>query len=449
MPTVMEEFDLMEISAVDRPAQAHAKAVIIKRADAEKGGGKPAFLADDEDEDEEKSMHGKEPKAKKGGGKDKDAKGMDLGLDEEDDEEAGKGKGKKPVTKSPGEMAAAGVLTSAEDGHSHLLDIYPGQRSGTTSYQTSDASGVKGGSHDHPWAYDAEGRMIIGFADGHDHQVDQADVDAALLRTLKNSEDLKAGSDDQTAADAATKMEDSEMPDSNEKVTLEGLQTQIADLTKAKDRAEAVAALSADQRGHFDTLKGEDQEGFLNKSTDERDEIVKSAGDADPVVYKSASGDLFRQSDDVRLVKAVQAADEAQKSANTEREAREGLELAKRADEILGNLPGDSNVRGQLLKAVESIEDEDIRKGALECLGAANGGIFERANGTPEQHGLAKGAGFQPSTGAEQELEKMVQKYAETNSVPEYKAWDEVLKSAEGSALYQKSTTERGGQLSN
>jgi len=443
MPTSMEEFDLMEISAVDRPAQAHAKAVIIKRADAEKGKGKPAFLSDDEDEDEEKRMKDKAKKSK-----DKDAKGINLGLDEEDDEESGKGeKGKKPAKKS--EMASAGVLTSSADGHSHLLDIYPGMRSGSTSYQTSDASGVKGGSHDHPWAYDAEGHLIIGFADGHDHQVDQPDVDAALLRTLKRSDDSKAESDDQTAADAATKMEDSEMPDSNEKVTLEGLQSQIADLTKAKDRAEAVAALSADQRGHFDSLEGEAQEGFLGKSTDERDEIVKSASDADPVVYKSAGGDIFRASDDERLVKAVQAADEAQKSANAEREAREGLELAKRADEILGNLPGDASVRGQLLKAVESIEDEDVRKGALECLGAANGGIFERAQGTPESHGLAKGEGLKPvEGGAESQLEELVKSHMKEHNVAEPQAWDQVLKSVEGASLYNKSTTERGA-LSN
>ena len=439
MPTVMEEFDLMEISAVDRPAQAHAKAVIIKRDDM----GEADHTAKECKNLKMCPFHG--PKAEKGGGKkpkDKD-KGVDLGLDEEDEEEGAGMAAKKPTKKNGEGMASAGVLTSAEDGHSHLLDIYPGQRSGMTSYQTSDASGVKGGSHDHPWAYDSEGRLIIGFSDGHDHQVDQGDVDAALLRTLKNDLTSKSDDGDNNAVETATKQEDAPMGDSNEQVTLEGLQSQIADLTKAKDRAEAVAALSTDQRGHFDTLDANAQEGFLGKSADERDQIVKAAGDADPIVYKSAGGDIFRASDDVRLVKAVQAADEAQKAANAEREAREGLELAKRADEILGNLPGDASVRGQLLKAVEGIEDEGVREQALEALKAANSGIFERANGTPEQHGLAKGAGFKPSTGAEQALEQLVTKYASEHGVPEYKAWDEVLKSEEGSALYQKSTTER------
>jgi len=444
MPTVMEEFDLMEISAVDRPAQAHAKAVIIKRSDEDMDKADHTLK-------ECKNLkacpfHGPKKPATKGNMKDKD-KGINLGLDEEDEEDADKGGGKKPkkpVKKSPGEMSSAGVLTSAEDGHSHLLDIYPGQRSGMTSYQTSDASGVKGGSHDHPWAYDSEGRLVIGFSDGHDHQVDQADVDAALLRTLKNEPASKVDDGDNNAVETATKQEDSPMGDSNEQVTLESLEAQIADLTKAKDRAEAVAALSTDQRGHFDTLDADGQEGFLGKSADERDQIVKAAGDADPIVYKSAGGDIFRASDDERLVKAVKAADEAQKSANAEREAREGLELAKRAEDLLGNLPGDASVRGQLLKAVEGIEDEGVREQALEALKAANSGIFERAQGTPEQHGLNKGEGFKPvSSDSEKALEQMVAKYATEHSVPEYKAWDEVLKSAEGSALYQKSTTER------
>lgn len=442
MPTVMEEFDLMEISAVDRPAQEHAKAVIIKRSD------KPDHTLKECKNLKACPFHG--PEALKGGGKPKqEAKGggkkpMDLGVDEEEDE-ADKSKYKDKDKTRKSFEGTAGVLTSAEDGHAHLLDVGAGMRSGSTSYNTSDASGVKGGSHDHPWAMNSDGEIVIGLADGHSHQVDMEDVNAALLSLLKSaSPDSKLEPGDQTAAAKAATKEVSDMPESKEQATdLEALTAQIADLTKAKERAEAVAALSADQRGHFDTLDETSQEGFLGKSTDERDEIVKAASDADPVVYKSASGDIFRASDDERLVKAVKAADEAQKSANTEREAREGMELAKRADELLSNLPGDATVRGQLLKAVEGIEDEEQRGAVLETLKAANSGIFERAQGTPESHGLAKGEGLKPSSGAEAELEQMVAKYAKDNSVPEYKAWDEVLKSAEGSALYQKSTTER------
>jgi len=412
MPTIMEEFDLLEISAVDRPAQAHAKATIIKAASPK---GKP----------------------------------MDLGLDEEDDEESGdmkapkkgKGKGKDKTKKSDeyGERVAT-VLTSGEDGHSHLLRLSPGQAGGSLDYSTSDASGVKGGSHDHPWAFNADGEIEIGLADGHMHIVSMEDVDRALLRMLKSdSDDSAVETSDEPAAAAAS--QEGDMPETKKGEELAQLQAQNDELTKRAERADAVLALKADERAHFDGLDEAGQDEFLGKSEGERGEILKAAGDADPVVYKSIDGSEFRQSDDPRVIKAVQRADEAVKAAGEEREKRETLELAKRADELIPNLPGTPEVRGQLLKAVEGIGDENVRQGALEALKAANGGIFERSSETPEEAGLEKGEGYRAPAGtAEAELERLVKSYQKEHSVPEYKAWDEVLKSEEGATLYRKFT---------
>lgn len=422
MPTVMEEFELLEISAVDRPAQAHAKAVIIKRDGEEyktKGGGS-------KDKDKKAGPSGKKP--------------MELGLDEEDEEKKGEGKAPKKTKKME-----TGVLVSNEEGHTHLLHFGPDRNAGETSHNSGSSDDM---GHSHPWAMNSEGMIEVGMADGHTHSVSMEDVNQALLRTLKYDSDESTVDETSDTTAAAAASQEAVMPEAKKNEEIAELQAQNDDLTKRAERAEAVAALKSDERAHFDGLDEAAQDEFLGKSEDERVEIVKAAGDADPVVYKSADGVEFRQSDDPRLVKMAKDRDEDRAILKAEREQRETLELEKRADEVFPNLPGTAIVRGQLLKAVEGIEDEEIRKGALEALKSANGGIFERASDSPESHGLAKGAGI--PTGdptAETELEQLVKSYQTEHNVTEAKAWDEVLKSDEGASLYRKST--EGAPLAN
>lgn len=422
---VMEEFDLLEISAVDRPAQAHAKAVIIKRDDDTYKG-----------------------KDKKRGGKDKKTMGagdpMDMSAEEDEEERKRKDKKKggghsRDMKKEMGDRSV-GVLTSSEMGHSHLVYFYPGSNAGETSHNSGDPDDM---GHSHPWAMDADGGIEIGEANGHTHSIDMESLDRALLQMLKYDSGDSTVEAPVTEAAAAANQEDTMSDEAKKSEGLDALQAKIDELTQRAEKAEAINALKADERAHFDSLSGADADAFLGKSEDERVSIMKAAGDADPVVYKSLDGSEFRASDDPRVVKAVQRADEATKAAGDEREKRESLELEKRAEAELPNLPGTPAVRASVLKAVESIEDEDVRKGALEALKSANAGIFERAGGSPEDNGLTKGEGFRaPSGSAEAELETLVSKFQKEHNVPEFKAWDEVLKTAEGAALYRKSTTE-------
>jgi hypothetical protein len=67
---------------------------------------------------------------------------------------------------------SAGRMTTAVDGHQHLLDCHDWQgqpvSSGTTSWAVS--AGADGG-HDHPWVKDATGKITIGESSGHTHEL--------------------------------------------------------------------------------------------------------------------------------------------------------------------------------------------------------------------------------------------------------------------------------------
>lgn len=111
------------------------------------------------------------------------------------------------------------------------------------------------------------------------------------------------------------------------------------------------------------------------------------------------------------------------------RKAQEAEDLRKRADNDLPNLKGTSDERGALLKAVDDIEDEEVRKSVLSNLKAADAacaGAFEE---------VGKAASEDDYSDPEQKLEKMAKAYSEEKGVGFYVAYDAVTKTDEGKAL--------------
>lgn len=125
---VMRRFAIDEISAVTRPAQAGARALILKRADH------PAPEADD--------------------------------------------------------FAKKFTITSATNGHAHLLDVNDMARLHGGGY--TDFSGADGSRHNHPFTVSPDGRIVIGEAEGHVHTMETAGDPAstqkgpAMLLTQEN-----------------------------------------------------------------------------------------------------------------------------------------------------------------------------------------------------------------------------------------------------------------------
>jgi hypothetical protein len=284
-------------------------------------------------------------------------------------------------------------MTTAQDGHTHLLDDV--SQGGETTWNR--AEGAESG-HVHPWVRNLDGDIVIGEAEGHTHQlVTDPDITAAS----------KSAQGDKT--------KESKM-DPKDKEALEAL-------TKRAERAESILKLDADSRAHFDGLTETDQETFLAKSAaDQTTDVAKSLED-DKVIFKAANGDVFRASDDPRLVKMAKERDADRVRMDEAVAKADMLVLTKRADEEMSNVPGTVEVRANILKALGGVA------GAEEFIKAANTAL----EGAFVAAGVA-GAGA--ILKAADKLEVLANAYATANSVTIEQGHAAVLETPEGSALY-------------
>lgn len=228
---------------------------------------------------------------------------------------------------------------------------------------------------------------------------------------------LKKKADDGDAATAALAKANTDLA----KVGLE--------LAKAKKEAD----MTPEEKKKYQGMNDVDKAAWLEKSSADRQAVLRNDNDSNAIVYKSESTGLeFRKNDDSRLVIMAKAADDSAKVAKATQEKLENSELQKRADEILKNSPGTIEERSALLKAAESISDEAVRKKAIESLKAGDAALakaFTKAGSTGGSDGGDKGA--------EGQLDALAKKYAADNKVNYYKAYDEVIKTAEGNELYK------------
>lgn len=133
----------------------------------------------------------------------------------------------------------------------------------------------------------------------------------------------------------------------------------------------AKAAMSDAEKQYFAGLSGKAKMDFMSASSADRAKMMSKALEADAEVYKAADGTVFRKSDDPRLVAMAKRADESEKIAKAEREKRETTELTKRAEETLKLYSDDVAKLGdkvEVLRAIDKIEDEGVRKAALGML---------------------------------------------------------------------------------
>lgn len=351
--TKMLSLTIKELSGVDRPAQVGAKALIMKRDSA-----RPTV--------------------------------------------------KKIEDMSPEDIAdmvkrGAAVLTTATDGHTHLvmLEDFDGNKvvSGTTTWQDE---------HTHPWIMLEDGTILIGEVDDHDHEPDK--------------ESKLAGDTTMTP---------------EEKAALEKAEQDAKDNKALAKRFEAIAKFNDATKAYFETLDKAGQDAFLTKSADDQATDVtafgKAQADDNPVVYKAENGDQYRKNDDPRLVQMAKDRDADRKELSEQRAVNKRQDLEKRAAELLPNLPGTIQVRASMLEKVESISDETERQAAIDALKASNDALDPafKSIGTGGSPTIVEGS-------AESQLEKMAEDYAKEHKVSHAVAYSKVLETSKGAELYQK-----------
>jgi hypothetical protein len=329
-----------------------------------------------------------------------------------------------PAQKNGGEYEApAAVMTNAVEGHAHL--VYLRGRAGETSWATSaDADS----GHGHPWVLGADGTLTIGESEGHSHEVDQAAVVSALLAEKNAGASGEEGDEMAAKANPATPASGSE--------GLEAVVAENATLKARLEQLEAVTSLTAPQRAHFDGLDEAGRSAFLAKSAGERDADLEraaaAAAQADPVVYKADDGTEFRKSDDPRLVSLAKRGDEDRRARKVAEQLASDAQYEKRVAAEIPHVAGSVSTRVAMLRAIDSIEDEAVRKEATEALHAQNAQMATAF----EEHGVRR----EPAAvSAEAQLDQLAEEVgkAQPTLTPE-QAYAKAIETPAGRALYAK-----------
>lgn len=306
----------------------------------------------------------------------------------------------------------APALTSAVDGHSHLLDV--ALPAGHTTWDGQPEG------HTHPFVVQADGTVAIGEADGHTHEI------AAVTKAA-----VAGGGSNNTRTEATMAQDPTKTAGNDEKTAAEN-----EALRKELALAKAIGSLTDAGKKHFEGLDEAGRTAFLGKSAAERDAILADIAKGNAVVYKAKDGTEYRASDDPRTVALAKRLDEQVETSARERAERFEADIRKRAESELKHLPGDLNAKVALLKAAESIADEAQRKAAVAALHAQNEAMA-KSMVTLGASGGQSGEG----DSAQSELDNLAKARASKDGVDFYTAYDRV--SNENPALVNKALSGR------
>lgn len=375
---IMHKFKIDEISAVDRPAQRPAVADIMKRESA------------------------------------KTEKGDTVDL-----------------------------LTSVTDGHQHGIRIRHCEHEGLQVYVMYAAGTDENDhGHDHLLVIGADGTVTVSQNHGHTHEVDSAALQRAIMLSTMA---FKAGSNtapgaeqvEQTVGSAGNVSIKENVMTDEEKAEMEALKARAT-------KAEAIAALTVAERAVYDKFATDaERDGFIAKSADERLAVITKAAELTEVVYTDRKGRSYTKADDTRMVDLAKEADASAVAAETAKEAAAEADLTKRAAELTF-LPGDIDARKALLKSIDAIPDQKQREGALAALKAKDATMSKATQTIGSSASVDDSAATEIGAGesvaksaAEAQLDALAKKYQAENAGVSYaKAYDEVLKTAQGAKLY-------------
>lgn len=325
--TIMRSFSLGEISAVDRPAQAHATVAIMKR--------------------------------------DTELKKLEVSMALT----TMTGGHTHLITCGGGDYRRRAGTTDYTDGHSHpwLMD---------------EAGNITVGhalGHNHGIEIVSKGEMseealkIRLSKEGEPAATtdDNTPTGNPPAEPIGTPEDQIMTPDEKKAAeDAAAKVAKAQ-------------QDELTKLQKRAERAEAIATMADAHRSHFRLLKGEDAETFLTASETERSETIRKAAEANQVVFTAEDGTTYRKNDDPRMVELAKGFDMERKKRKEMEDKAAKADLEKRASELT-HLPGDLSARVSLLKGLDTLPAAE-REQALTALKAQNerlGKSFQRVGTT-------------------------------------------------------------------
>lgn len=439
--TIMRSFSLGEISAVDRPAQAHATVAIMKRDNTElaKLEVSMALTTMTAGHSHLITMGGGDYRRRAGSTDFTDGHSHPWLMDEA---------GNITVGHALGHNHGIEVVSKGEMTRDQLEALYKR----TFSSKERDVASESGAAMD-------DGSFPIETTQDLKNAIQsfgRAKNKPAVARHIKrrakalDATDLLPSSG--ALADAMGKMEDDlastdkgaepignedqDMTPEEKKAAEQAAAAQKAEmdnLKKRAERAESVAGLSDNHRSHFRLLKGADADAFLAQSETERDEAIRKAQEANRIIYKSEDGTEFRQSDDPRLVEMAKKLDLEQKKRKEMEMAACKAELEKLAGELT-HIPGTAEDRMALVKGIQSLPVGEREK-AMTALKAQNerlGKSFQRA-----------GTAAMPADDTLDPLDALAAELAKKDNITFEQAYSKALNTAQGQKLYNAHVSKR------
>lgn len=213
------------------------------------------------------------------------------------------------------------------------------------------------------------------------------------------------------------------------------IEKRLAELEQENAFYKGMANLSDAEKAYMDKMDDDAKKAFMSMTSDERAKTMKK-GD----MKKMDNATIEKQLQDIEkrlaekddVIKSLQEGNDALSEQVTKMaEENETLKLQKRAETEFAGLSGTVEQKAKLLKALEGIEDEDVRKMAFENVKAkasANEALMTEV-----------GKSGSDESDASTKLQKMAEKYAQEKNITVQKAYSEVITTPEGTKLYKES----------
>lgn len=204
--------------------------------------------------------------------------------------------------------------------------------------------------------------------------------------------------------------------------------------------AKAMLEFSDEERAYLKSLSADDQVKFVALSKEQRTEKIAEMKKSDEVI--EVAGVILNKSkvdsEVLAVLKTLNDANEkqkdlllkAQEDAKVEKAQRELVECIAKAEREYPNVPGESTDKGRLLQDMKKMS-EDSQKTLMDILKKADEAFSIHLESGPA-------AILEKENTPAKQLDKLVQEYAKANSVSTPVAYSEVLKSAQGKALYKQ-----------
>lgn len=223
-------------------------------------------------------------------------------------------------------------------------------------------------------------------------------------------------------------------------VTLEEIKKQLEDsqkeITELKAKLEKSQAAETSLTSVLEKLAKAGEAPVIVKVDGEKVEVTEAKID------KTFKSDAIVEIDGVKFSKSEVNADvltlleKQSESIRIQREKASQEAIEKRAEDTFPDLSGSARSKAVILKAIDDIKDEEVRKEALESLKAANAAVkaaFQSVGSNPSDD----------QNSATAKLDKAVHKRMDEKGETFAVAFDEVIKTAEGRKLRFESDKER------